>query len=201
VETKPKIWYSPEFPATWVIEDTSGEMWTHPNMAPFDGERSTLMRIREGEARVFPGELLVELVGVSEIATRARVAVATVQAWRARHADFPEPLAELRAGPVWLWNSVERWLAIAPKVGRPARESEIHVRVPSVRSPVLKHLRGDGHKRTFSLRDRFELGSVRVEVDGVELDVIEEPTGRTFSLAAAPANGADVKLEYSTILA
>jgi hypothetical protein len=175
-------------------------MWKYPEMELFGGDWSTLTQIREGQARTFPGELLIELVGVSEIAARAQVAVATVQAWRARHADFPAPLAELRAGPVWLWKSVERWLAIAPKAGRPPRVAELRVDVPTARSNVLKHLRGDGRKRTFALRDRFELGSVRVEVDGQQIEVLEEATGRAFSLSDAPGNGADIKLEYSTIL-
>ena len=51
-----------------------------------------------------------ELVSVSEIASRADRPVSTVQSWRRRHRDFPQPVASLAAGPVWRWPTVERWI-------------------------------------------------------------------------------------------
>lgn len=59
-----------------------------------------------------------DLVGVAEIATRARVKADTVQKWRLRHASFPAPDAVLASGPVWMWAFVERWLALGRPSGR-----------------------------------------------------------------------------------
>lgn len=53
----------------------------------------------------------MELVSVSEIASRARRPISTVQSWRRRHRDFPRPVASLAAGPVWRWPNVERWIS------------------------------------------------------------------------------------------
>jgi predicted nucleic acid-binding protein len=51
-----------------------------------------------------------ELVSVSEIAGRARRPISTIQSWRRRHRDFPQPVASLAAGPVWRWPTVESWI-------------------------------------------------------------------------------------------
>ena len=51
-----------------------------------------------------------ELVGLYEIATMAGVSPQAVANWRKRFADFPQPLAELRSGPVFKRNEVRRWL-------------------------------------------------------------------------------------------
>lgn len=51
-----------------------------------------------------------DLVGATEIAQRAVVKLDTVDKWRRRHADFPEPVAELAAGDVWAWPDIEKWL-------------------------------------------------------------------------------------------
>jgi hypothetical protein len=51
-----------------------------------------------------------ELVSVSELATRARRPISTVQSWRRRHRDFPQPVASLAAGPVWRWPTVQNWI-------------------------------------------------------------------------------------------
>lgn len=51
-----------------------------------------------------------ELVSVAEIAVRANRPINTIQSWRRRHDDFPEPMASLAAGPVWLWPVVDAWI-------------------------------------------------------------------------------------------
>ncbi|MDQ4089351.1 MAG: hypothetical protein M3163_03485, partial [Actinomycetota bacterium] len=56
-----------------------------------------------------------ELVGAAEIGRRMGAAARTVHAWRRRHTDFPEPVAELSAALVWAWPDVEAW---AKKTGR-----------------------------------------------------------------------------------
>ncbi|MGB7797456.1 MAG: AAA family ATPase [Pseudonocardiaceae bacterium] len=51
-----------------------------------------------------------DLVGIAEIAAMARVSPAAVANWRARRRGFPEPVADLRAGPVFSQLAVRRWL-------------------------------------------------------------------------------------------
>lgn len=64
----------------------------------------------------------VELVGVSEIADRLGVSRARVHQL-AKRADWPEPVARLSAGTIWLRADVERWIAEHP-VRPPGRPSE-----------------------------------------------------------------------------
>lgn len=51
-----------------------------------------------------------DLVGIAEIAAMARVSPAAVANWRARRPGFPQPVADLRAGPVFSRAAVRRWL-------------------------------------------------------------------------------------------
>jgi len=52
-----------------------------------------------------------ELVGAHEIAERVGVAFPNIiHTWRRRHADFPQPVAELQAGMIWDWKEVKAWL-------------------------------------------------------------------------------------------
>jgi len=55
------------------------------------------------------------LVGVAEIAERLGVGTSVVHDWRRRHADFPQPVLQLRMGLIWAWPEVRRW---AIKTGR-----------------------------------------------------------------------------------
>lgn len=50
------------------------------------------------------------MVGLAEIADLAGVTPAAVSNWRKRSEDFPEPVAVLRAGPVFDQHQVRRWL-------------------------------------------------------------------------------------------
>jgi len=51
-----------------------------------------------------------DLVGIAEVAELARVSPAAVANWRVRRRGFPEPVADLRAGPVFSRVAVQRWL-------------------------------------------------------------------------------------------
>jgi uncharacterized protein (DUF983 family) len=61
----------------------------------------------------------VGLVGRSELAGRAHVAAATVDAWRRRHPDFPAPVTTINGAPVWVWAQVASWLSRERRPGRP----------------------------------------------------------------------------------
>jgi hypothetical protein len=55
------------------------------------------------------------LVGAYEIGERLGAHYRTVHAWHQRHADFPKPIAHLKAALIWYWPDVEKW---AKKTGR-----------------------------------------------------------------------------------
>lgn len=52
-----------------------------------------------------------DLVSVSEISARSGRPINTIQSWRRRHRDFPEPVAQLAAGPIWSWPTVAQWIS------------------------------------------------------------------------------------------
>ena len=58
-----------------------------------------------------------QLVGTAEIAERLGVKRhQVVNDWMRRYpGEFPDPVAQLRRGPIWNWPDVERW---ARKTGR-----------------------------------------------------------------------------------
>lgn len=51
-----------------------------------------------------------DLIGINEIAELARVSRQAVANWRARFPDFPKPVVELRAGPVFRARQIRGWL-------------------------------------------------------------------------------------------
>lgn len=52
---------------------------------------------------------VAELVGISDIAQRCEVSAAAVSMWRKRYETFPEPVHQLRMGPLFLWPQVDAW--------------------------------------------------------------------------------------------
>ena len=51
-----------------------------------------------------------ELVGIKEIAEIAGLTKQAVANWRSRSSNFPEPIAELAAGPVFRRSQIRSWL-------------------------------------------------------------------------------------------
>jgi len=51
-----------------------------------------------------------ELIGLAEVGELAGVSPQAVANWRSRFSDFPAPVAELRAGPVFDRYQIKRWL-------------------------------------------------------------------------------------------
>src|SRR5712692_2187732 len=51
----------------------------------------------------------LNLVGLAEIAQMAGVSKQVVANWRSRQRDFPEPISELKSGPVWALDDVRHW--------------------------------------------------------------------------------------------
>ena len=51
-----------------------------------------------------------DIVGAHEIAERLHVSrPQVVHRWRARHSDFPEPVANLKTALIWDWRDVKAW--------------------------------------------------------------------------------------------
>ena len=74
-------------------------------------------RVHE-EPAPYGDDLASDLVSVTEIAARAGRPINTIQSWRRRHADFPAPMAQLGAGPIWSWPQIEGWLAARARTPR-----------------------------------------------------------------------------------
>ena len=51
-----------------------------------------------------------DIVGAHEIAERLHVSrPQVVHRWRARHLDFPKPIATLKTALIWDWGAVKEW--------------------------------------------------------------------------------------------
>lgn len=87
--------------------------FTRPERPDADGHRLSEQLAPYGDASVTP-----DLVSLGEIAELSGRSVNTIQSWRRRHADFPAPYVELRAGPIWSWSTVSTWIA---RRGQPRR--------------------------------------------------------------------------------
>lgn len=118
------VYWTPEGADRWVVEDERGDLWWIGKPAErFNGARDDLQPIRRTVDVQRPWLLTADLVGVAEIAQRAGVKADTIHKWRSRHSDFPRPIAELAAGPVWSYAAVERWLLLKPGPGRPRKDA------------------------------------------------------------------------------
>jgi predicted DNA-binding transcriptional regulator AlpA len=61
----------------------------------------------------------LDLVGLAEVAEMLKTSTRQALRWTHRD-DFPEPVARLRATPVWRRSDVEQWAKQLPiKRGRP----------------------------------------------------------------------------------
>jgi len=69
-----------------------------------------------------------DLVGIAEIAEMAGVSAAAVANWRKRDSRFPNPVLDLRAGPVFSRPAVRRWLHVKRKVFMSSRISTINLK-------------------------------------------------------------------------
>lgn len=88
--------------------------------ADFAAQGFELPTVAAGPHRVqepvapYGNDAAADLVSVTEISARAGRPINTIQSWRRRHPDFPAPVAQLAAGPVWIWPSIAEWIASRP---------------------------------------------------------------------------------------
>ena len=62
------------------------------------------------------------LIGVFEIAELAEVSPSAVANWRKRFSDFPNPIADLKSGPIFDENQIKLWLAKRQSQGNDNQE-------------------------------------------------------------------------------
>jgi hypothetical protein len=76
-----------------------------------------------------------DIVGINEIATMAGVTSQAVANWRSRASDFPQPLSDLAAGPVFRRSQVRAWLQRNNrKLGELQEGSAFYARLKSYRN-------------------------------------------------------------------
>jgi hypothetical protein len=84
-----------------------------------------MVKVRHHRVLDFSGMAPEEVVGLAELAELLAVTKRTAARYTTR-ADFPEPLARLRSGPVWKRADVERWGKATlplPRTGRPRKSA------------------------------------------------------------------------------
>lgn len=59
-------------------------------------------------ATMLPMPKKLDLVGVAEVALLLGTSRAQISRWALRD-DFPDPVARLRMGPIWMKDDVVRW--------------------------------------------------------------------------------------------
>jgi hypothetical protein len=70
----------------------------------------------------------MELLGLAEIAALLSVTKQVVSNWRARKANFPKPMAELKSGPVWEKSDIVNWWAEAEAEAEPEDDRTIDLK-------------------------------------------------------------------------
>jgi hypothetical protein len=135
------------------------------------------------------------LIGIYEIAEMANVTPSAVANWRKRFTDFPEPLAELKSGPVFGEAQIKMWLAkrgssdpqevelfydqLASKRGDPA---ELREKVEE----VVDHLQREA---TSTKRPGILLGRVQSGKTRAFLGVIARAFDRGYDIAVILTKG------------
>jgi uncharacterized protein len=82
--------------------------------APRSVERPPGHQLSESRAGYETAGESPDLVSITELAARSGRSINTIQSWRRRRRDFPMPVAELAAGPIWLWTDVAGWIEKRP---------------------------------------------------------------------------------------
>jgi hypothetical protein len=70
------------------------------------------------EGELPPMRLRLDLVGIAEAAELLGIKRSALAERRKRHTSFPEPVAELRCGPVWFRAQIEHYQLTEARLGR-----------------------------------------------------------------------------------
>jgi hypothetical protein len=136
------------------------------------------------------------LIGVFEIAEMANVSASAVANWRKRFPDFPSPLVELKAGPVFEESQVKLWLA-RRNAADSAPEVELFYDLlaskrgdpPELREKVEKVLEEIETEATSTKRPGILLGRVQSGKTRAFLGVIARAFDRGYDVAIILTKG------------
>jgi hypothetical protein len=82
------------------------------------GSKRRVEPIAPKTAEETSAKLTLDLVGLAEAAELAGIGRAALSLRRRQHGNFPEPVAELRCGPVWFRWQIETYLVDEKRLGR-----------------------------------------------------------------------------------
>jgi hypothetical protein len=82
------------------------------------GRKRRIDPIAPKTAEQASAKLTLDLVGLAEAAELAGIGRAAFSLRPREHANFPEPVAELRCGPVWFRWHIQSYLAEEARLGR-----------------------------------------------------------------------------------
>lgn len=135
------------------------------------------------------------LIGIYEIAELANVSASAVANWRKRFSDFPQPLVDLKSGPVFSENQVKLWLA-KRNATDPTVEEFFYDQLASTRSDppslrakieeVVQHLQQEA---TSTKRPGILLGRVQSGKTRAFLGVIARAFDKGFDVAVILTKG------------
>src|SRR5712691_8074525 len=81
----------------------------------------------------------MELLGLAEVAALLGVTRQVVSNWKARKANFPKPIAELKSGPVWEKSDVLSWWAEAEADDRTIDLKELEVIIADAKAVARRY--------------------------------------------------------------
>lgn len=73
------------------------------------GEYGNMTSVTDPETKDDLRHLASYLVGPAEIAQLLKVASKTINVWKTRHSDFPEPVRRLKSGDIWDVREIRAW--------------------------------------------------------------------------------------------
>ena len=145
------------------------------------------------------------LIGIYEVAEMANVSPSAVANWRKRFPDFPQPLAELKSGPVFGESEVKLWLA--RRQASDSQEVELFYDQlaskrgdsPELRAKVEEVLEKLQKEATSTRRPGILLGKVQSGKTAAYLGVIARAFDKGFDVAVI--RGDQIAAPYTVLTA
>jgi len=135
-----------------------------------------------------------DLVGVNEIAAMAGVSAQAVANWRVRSSDFPQPLKNLAAGPVFRRSQISAWL-------KRNNRKLLELKESSSFYPRLKSFRNDDGALSACIEDivgALENASTSGDKPGMLLGKIQ--SGKTRGFVGVIAKAFDRGFDMAIVL-
>jgi Z1 domain len=137
--------------------------------------------------------MTASLIGVFEIAEMANVSASAVANWRKRFPDFPAPLAELKAGPVFEESQVKLWLARRHANGSAAEVDLFYDQLASKRGDPP-----DLREKVEQVLEELQTEATSTKRPGILLGRVQ--SGKTRAFLGIIARGFDRGYDVAVIL-